>query len=143
MAGVLISDQDYPNRVAHTLISRVLDEFTDQVPSTQWPTTNEKYFRISKNLKNLKKKNSFYSTAPYTKLDSFLTKYQNPKEADAMTKLNCDIDETKIIIHNTILDILQRGEKLDNLITKSEDLSVQSKMFYKTAAKTNQCCKLY
>lgn len=72
-----------------------------------------------------------------------LTKYQNPKEADAMTKINNELDETKIILHNTITNILQRGEKLDNLVAKSEDLSMQSKVFYKTARKTNQCCQLY
>jgi synaptobrevin family protein YKT6 len=75
-------------------------------------------------------------------LESYLTKYQNPKEADAMTKIQTDLDETKIILHNTITGILQRGEKLDTLVAKSEDLSTQSKVFYKTARKTNQCCHL-
>lgn len=92
---------------------------------------------------NLPKLPSLNSQAPYTKLDMHLTKYQNPKEADAMTKINNDLDETKIILHNTITNILQRGEKLDNLVAKSEDLSMQSKVFYKTARKTNQCCQLY
>ena len=36
--------------------------------------------------------------------------------------------------------LLDRGEKLDDLISKSEDLSMQSKSFYKTAKKTNSCC---
>lgn len=83
------------------------------------------------------------SQAPYTNLDMYLTKFQNPKEADAMTKIQNDLDETKIILHNTITSVLQRGEKLDNLVAKSEDLSMQSKVFYKTARKTNQCCQLY
>ena len=60
-----------------------------------------------------------------------------------MTKIHNDLDETKIILHNTITGILQRGEKLDNLVAKSEELSIQSKVFYKTARKTNQCCQLY
>jgi len=84
-----------------------------------------------------------FSQAPYTKLDQYLAKFQNPKEADAMTKIQNDLDETKIILHNTITGILQRGEKLDNLVAKSEDLSMQSKVFYKTARKTNQCCQYY
>ncbi|KAJ6215480.1 hypothetical protein RDWZM_009980 [Blomia tropicalis] len=124
LAGVVVSDQEYPNRVAHTLISRILDEFSDSVPQAQWSTINE-------------------FQAPYTKLDMYLNKFQNPKEADAMTKIQNDLDETKIILHNTISGILERGEKLDNLVAKSEDLSVQSKVFYKTARKTNQCCQYY
>lgn len=44
--------------------------------------------------------------------------------------------------HNTLEAVLQRGEKLDDLVSKSEGLSVQSKAFYKTARKTNSCCSL-
>jgi synaptobrevin family protein YKT6 len=36
--------------------------------------------------------------------------------------------------------VLQRGEKLDDLVAKSSDLSAQSKMFYKSAKKQNSCC---
>jgi len=35
---------------------------------------------------------------------------------------------------------LERGEKLDDLVAKSQGLSDASKMFYKTARKTNSCC---
>jgi hypothetical protein len=34
--------------------------------------------------------------------------------------------------------VLQRGEKLDNLVERSTALSAQSKMFYKTAKKVHQ-----
>lgn len=34
--------------------------------------------------------------------------------------------------HNTLQAVLERGEKLDDLVVKSEQLSVQSKTFYKT-----------
>ena len=36
--------------------------------------------------------------------------------------------------HNTIEAVLQRGEKLDDLVEKSEGLSTQSKAFYKTVS---------
>jgi hypothetical protein len=36
--------------------------------------------------------------------------------------------------------LLQRGEKLDDLVQKSDQLSAQSKMFYKQAASQNACC---
>ena len=42
LSGVLISDHEYPHRVAHTLINNVLDEFTAAVPSHRWPTLTEK-----------------------------------------------------------------------------------------------------
>lgn len=121
LAGVVISDQEYPQRVAHTLITKVLDEFSAKVPSSEWPSINEK-------------------DVNFPQLNTHLNKYQNPKEADAMTKIQEDLDETKIILHHTIEAVLQRGEKIDDLVSKSEGLSLQSKAFYKTARKTNSCC---
>ena len=73
-------------------------------------------------------------------LDEYLKKFQNPVEADPMMKVQNELDETKIVLHNTIEAVLQRGEKLDDLVAKSEGLSMQSKTFYKTAKKTNACC---
>lgn len=37
--------------------------------------------------------------------------------------------------HKTIESVLERGEKLDSLVDRSNALSAQSKMFYKTAKK--------
>jgi synaptobrevin family protein YKT6 len=65
-----------------------------------------------------------------------------------------ELDETKIVLvrillsffwpcdhvwsqHKTIESVLQRGEKLDNLVERSTALSAQSKMFYKTAKKVH------
>ncbi|KAK4880358.1 hypothetical protein RN001_008504 [Aquatica leii] len=121
LAAVLISDEDYPPRVSHTLISKVLDEFMQVIPEPSWSTITER-------------------DVHFPQLNAYLAKYQNPREADAMTKIQTDLDETKIILHDTIAAVLERGEKLDDLIAKSEGLSIQSKAFYKTARKTNSCC---
>lgn len=36
--------------------------------------------------------------------------------------------------HNTMESLLERGEKLDDLVSKSEVLGAQSKAFYKTVS---------
>lgn len=123
LAGVVVSDHEYPSRVAHTLLNKVLDDFASKIPAHTWSCLVE-------------------STCQYQGLEVYLAKYQVPTEADAMTKIQADLDETKIILHNTIEAVLERGEKLDDLVAKSEDLSTQSKTFYKTARKTNQCCTI-
>jgi hypothetical protein len=51
--------------------------------------------------------------------------------ADKLTKIQKDLDETKVILHQTIDSVLRRGEKLDTLVDKSADLSLASQMFYK------------
>ncbi|XP_070541283.1 synaptobrevin homolog YKT6-like [Ptychodera flava] len=121
LAGVLIADHEYPQRVAFTLLSKTLEQFATEVPSHLWPSATAKDIK-------------------FENLEPILLKYQNPREADALTKVQAELDETKIIMHNTIEAVLQRGEKLDDLVEKSQDLSMQSKTFYKTARKTNQCC---
>ncbi|MCL4132704.1 UNVERIFIED_CONTAM: hypothetical protein GTU68_054176 [Idotea baltica] len=121
LAGVIISDHEYPFRVAHNMINKILDDFTAKVPAHLWASTDE-------------------SSVPYTELPATLTRWQNPREADALTRVQEEVEETKIIMHNTIESILERGEKLDDLVVKSEMLSLQSKTFYKTAKKTNACC---
>lgn len=120
LAAVLVSDHEYPQRVAFTLLNKVLDDFAAKYPSFHWSSTT--------------------TELPFPEASDILQKYQNPKEADAMTKIQSDLDETKIVLHNTIEAVLQRGEKLDDLVEKSEGLSTQSKAFYKTARKTNSCC---
>lgn len=121
LAGVLIADHEYPQRVAHTLLTKVLDEFSARVPAELWPNTPEDGIN-------------------FTLLPAYLAKYQDPREGDKLTKMQDDLDETKIILKNTIEAVLERGEKLDDLVVKSEELSYQSKAFYKTAKKTNACC---
>ncbi|KAF9034697.1 snare protein YKT6 [Hymenopellis radicata] len=74
-------------------------------------------------------------------LDDFTAKkYQDPRQADTIMRVQEELDETKIVLHKTIESVLQRGEKLDNLVDQSSALSAQSKMFYKTTKKKNSCC---
>lgn len=121
LAAILIADHEYPQRVAHTLLTKILDDFTQRIASELWPTGSEQ-------------------TISFNLLPGYLQKYQDPRQADALTKIQDDLDETKIILKNTIEAVLERGEKLDDLVTKSEDLSNASKAFYRTAKKTNSCC---
>ncbi|KAG8541053.1 hypothetical protein GDO81_029794 [Engystomops pustulosus] len=78
--------------------------------------------------------------AEYPQRVCFTLLDKNPRDADPMSKVQAELDETKIILHNTMESLLQRGEKLDDLVSKSEVLGTQSKAFYKTARKQNSCC---
>ncbi|CAK7909122.1 protein transport protein Sec22p [[Candida] anglica] len=123
VACVLITDKEYPVRPAYTLINKVLEEYLQAHPESEW--------------KNIQ------ATTPSLGLDaleSYLKKYQDPSQADSIMKVQQELDETKIVLHKTIESVLQRGEKLDSLVDKSEALSSSSRMFYKQAKKTNSCC---
>lgn len=111
VAGVVISDATYPALVAHQVLSKVLDEFLTKNPRSTFMSPG-------------------VTTVPFPELKGYLQKFQDPSQADSIMKVQRELDETKIVLHKTIESVLERGEKLDNLITKSEGLSSQSKMFY-------------
>ncbi|XP_054719931.1 synaptobrevin homolog YKT6-like [Uloborus diversus] len=120
LCGALISDHEYPHRVAHTLLNKLLEDFCVKVPPAAWAGDP--------------------GSVVLPGIEKYLSDYQDPRNADALTKIQDELDETKIILHNTLEAVLQRGEKIDDLVVKSEQLSMQSKAFYKTARKTNSCC---
>merc|ERR1711998_230492 len=71
---------------------------------------------------------------------ALLKQFQDPSQADQLTKIMHELEQTNMVLHETIEAALERGQKIDALVDKSNDLSGSSKMFYKTAKKQNQCC---
>ncbi len=73
-------------------------------------------------------------------LEKMLVQYQDPKNVDKIVAIRKDIDETREVLIKTIDQLLERGEKLENLASKSEDLSFQSKAFLNKSEDLNRCC---
>ena len=109
IAGMIISDQEYPSLVAHQVLSKLVDEFLTEHPASTY---------------------SNGQTMTWSKLKEYITKYQDPAAADSIMKIQKELDETKILMKKTIESVLERGEKIDSLVAKSDGLSTQSKMFY-------------
>merc|ERR1712226_344307 len=74
-------------------------------------------------------------------IEELFVKFQNPAEADKLTKIEKDLEDVKGVVMQSMDDLLKRGESLDALMQKSKDLSSTSVQFYRTAKKNNQCCK--
>ncbi|EIM83880.1 snare protein YKT6 [Stereum hirsutum FP-91666 SS1] len=121
LAAVIITDQEYPVRPAFSLLTKVLDDFTAKVPQSSFSNP---------------------SAIQFGEINAYVQKYQDPRQADNIMRVQQELDETKIVLHKTIESVLQRGEKLDNLVERSNALSLQSKAFYKTAKKQNSCCSV-
>uniref|UniRef100_A0A7E4UW69 Synaptobrevin YKT6 n=1 Tax=Panagrellus redivivus TaxID=6233 RepID=A0A7E4UW69_PANRE len=122
LTGVAITDEEYEPRVAFTMLSKILEDFTNVIPPAKWDSIQNE------------------SQCTYSRLEELIKKWQNPREADSLTRVQDEVEETKIVLHNTITSVLERGEKLDDLVKASENLSEQSKMFYTSARKMNKCC---
>lgn len=123
LAGSVTTDAEYPPRVAFVLLTQLLDEFLSSTGSDSWKSMEPST-----------------ESSNFAQLEDYLVKYQDPASADKVTKIQNDLEETTQILHKTIDSVLERGVKLDSLVEKSDDLSRQSKMFYKQAKKTNSCC---
>ncbi|QPG73531.1 palmitoyltransferase [Brettanomyces nanus] len=123
VSGVLITDKDYPIRPAYTLLNKLLDEYISQHPASDWQDLDEAT-----------------DICQMDQLSDYIIKYQNPTKADAIMKVQQELDDTKIVLQKSIESVLQRGEQLDSLVDKSEALTASSKTFYKQAKKTNSCC---
>ena len=121
LGGAVTTDAEYPARVAFVMIGQLLEEFSASVGDT-WKTVTTP------------------ESVAFPPIEEYLQKYQDPAAADKVTKIQKELDETTEILHKTIDTVLERGVKLDNLVDRSNDLSMQSKMFYKSAKKTNSCC---
>lgn len=110
IAAVVVTDREYPNRVVHKLLSQVADDFLTLYTPAKWaegaPTLDVPQFK------------------------EYIVKYQDPRQADSLIKIQLELDETKIVLHKTIESVLERGEKIDDLVSRSESLSAASKMFY-------------
>lgn len=124
LVAVAVCDNEYNARVAFTMLGQVLQDFQQ--------TFRGKYQRpVGDNF------------IQWPELQNTLTKYQNPEEADKILKIKKEIEETKVIMYDAIDKILERGEKIDNLVQKSDDLGMASKSFYTQAKKTNSgCCSV-
>ena len=119
VCGIIISDHQYPALVAHQLLSKCVDEFLAKHPRSSWASGQVQI------------------TMP--ELKDYLAKYQDPQQADSIMKIQKELDETKIVLHKTIESVLQRGEKIDDLVAKSDGLSSQSKMFYRSLSLLFSC----
>lgn len=120
LCGCFTCDSEYPPRVAFSVLSKMLEDFDQQNP--KWKT---------------EKRNEAIVWPP---LDAAVARYQDPAQADQIMRIQKNLDETRDVLHNTIESVLARGEKLEDLVERSGELSAQSKLFYTQAKKANGCC---
>jgi len=71
-----------------------------------------------------------------------LHQYQDPATADPVAKVEKELQETKEVLTEAMDELIKRGGSLEELTEKCDDLSVQTKVFVKSAKKTNSCCML-
>ena len=116
VATVLVASQDYPSRAAFSILREIM---------TEYEQCNGKL--------------------PGGKCDAIqrgIRQYQNPSNADKLLKIQENLEETQKIMTQNLEAAIGRGESLEALAEKSQNISEQSKLFAREAKKMNSCCML-
>lgn len=79
VAGIIISDHEYPALVAHQLLSKVVDEFLSKNPRSVFATATP-------------------NSVMMPQMKEYIVKYQDPQQADSIMKIQKELDETKITL---------------------------------------------
>lgn len=129
LTTVLVTDKEYPSRVAFNALQQVVMDFDDKFKAN--PT---EFKRVMKD--------GALQAKYGPELKAVVDKYQDPVKADKILKVKKDLEETKTVLNRAIEQLLDRGEKLDDMILKTDMLSDSSKEFYIKARKNNSCCTI-
>jgi len=123
--ATMVTDPKYPAKIVYRLLAQLLGRFAEmyggKLRGSPPPT------------KDL--------SLDFPPLAEFLAKYQKPEDADKAFAIMKEIDETKEVMYKTIDQVLRRGESIESIMAKSEDLSSSSMKFYETSKKT-RCCTI-
>lgn len=124
IAAYAFVDKEYPERIAFALLNKALQVFIERTGET-WKQAREDNNIAMPEIKKL------------------FEDYQNPANVDKLTLANMKIEETKVILHQNIKQLLENQGNLDELVDKSKDLSAGAKQFYQTSKKMDKsCCSL-
>ncbi|KAI0021161.1 Longin-like domain-containing protein [Xylariomycetidae sp. FL0641] len=122
--AVVAITKEYGTLAAQAVLSQVLDAFLLLVvqPASSPPPMKED------------------NAVAFPLLRDFFRKFQDPHQASQIEAMQRELHETTAVLHKTIGQLLERGEKLEDLAAKSSDLSAASKVFLKSAKSKNNCC---
>lgn len=120
LAGVFISDIDYPLTKAYKFIEEMLKEY--ELKNPDWKSYIENYNSIQ--------------------LKELLKKTKDPENVNKLCEIQTEIKETTNILRKSMDNIIERSEQLDKLVEKSNELSKSSKLFYKKSKEMNKCCSI-
>ena len=121
----LIASSKYPSRICKQIMLNIMNDFYD---------TKLMHPKLAIIANDVYIKNNY--------IEHIFNNYQDPKKCDKIELIKSQLDETKDIMINNINLILERGEKIEDLLQQSKDLNMTSKLFLKQTKKINSCCTI-
>ena len=87
-----MTDDEYPVRVAFGLLNKITDEFQESFPKERYEKD------VIKARSSGSSSGSSYKEMEWPALGTYLAKYQDPKQADTIMRVQQELDETKIVL---------------------------------------------
>lgn len=119
------------NGIDLTIYCSTYDKFYIIITNPEYPQTTA--FELIKSLRGLDEFNS-------EEVDKLFVSYQKPLEVDKVLRVKTELDETKLVMMDSINKLLDRGERIEDLIDKTNQLSENSSVFKVKARELNSCC---
>lgn len=116
------TDEEYPVRVIYDVLYQLLHNFREK--KFPW------------------KEATIDGTYNNDELELYLPTIQNPTSFDKLTKINQDIDATRDMVISNIDSLISRGDKLDTLDNRVNDLLHEAENFKNQTKELNSCCVL-
>lgn len=126
LACAVVTSNKMEARLAFAIITTIMDQFRKDFDGQWQRMSREKDDNVT-----------------WKEGGDLFKKCQDPANVDKIAKIEKDLDEVKGMVMKSMDEILKRGENLDSLMEKSQDLSTTSYQFYRQAKKNNQCCQAY
>jgi synaptobrevin family protein YKT6 len=104
VAAYAFVNQGYPERVVFSFLNKVLDAFFSKV--------GEKWRQFAGD-----------ESLAIEEITTLFNKYQDPSKGDNLLGAIKQVEETKVILHDSIKKLLENQGPLDQLVEKSKDLS--------------------
>jgi synaptobrevin family protein YKT6 len=101
----MVTDLEYPYRPAFSLLTKLLDEHATLAAQLPAPSAAPSFGSASANAFGANPSQAAAGGLPPAQkgklegtLATYLTKYQDPKQADTIMKVQKELDETKIVL---------------------------------------------
>lgn len=125
LTAIILTSAAYSPRIAQVRIGTLLSTVAGGLPAS-WMRATEDCLDIK-------------GEGGLVPLKDFLEAMQNPSNVDKLSEMRQEMEDTKDIVYQNLEKLLERGNKLEDVLKRSDDLSGAAKMFALEAKKANRC----
>jgi synaptobrevin family protein YKT6 len=114
IATIIVATQDYPSRVAFGILGEIMNEYNAC--------------------------GGVFPNGHSSVIQRGIREYQQPRNADKLTQIMENLEETQMMMTKNLQTALERTETLEQMLANAEGLSDQARLFAKESETLTGCC---